>query len=151
MCLCVCVDDVPAASHLPALSTPSSASPRPTAAAAHRCQMLLPTPQGITSESLNADNQSAFWHNRYTLRSAYDPHTGLPRTAAAPGAGAGAAVHDVPAFLQAQKGLILSTGKYLNVMRQCRATPPRTLPLGTRLGELRLQRSSLRLCVRVCV
>jgi hypothetical protein len=43
--------------------------------------------------------------------------------------------HDVPVFLQRQKGIILNTGKYLNVMRQCQAKPPRTLPLGTHLGE----------------
>lgn len=45
------------------------------------------------------------------------------------------AQHDVPAFLQRQKLLILNTGKYLNVMRECAAKPPHTLPLGTHLGE----------------
>ena len=133
--------------------------------------------QEIKRESLNADNHSAFWHDRYTLRQAYDPVTGQPLTEALPqqptsGAAAAAAAsggaqqlgsssaaagtlaaagsaasspgkpqqqapprHDVPVFLRRQKALILNTGKYLNVMRECQATPPRTLPLGTRLGE----------------
>jgi hypothetical protein len=50
--------------------------------------------------------------------------------------------HDVPAFLQRQKRAVLDTGKYLNVMRQCGAEPPRTLPPGTRLGEALLPRGA---------
>ena len=113
--------------------------------------------QEITRDSLNADNQSAFWHNRYTLRFAYDamvPPAEPPPPATAAGAGSGGTTtaapavaapsvsrptpqlpHDVPAFLQRHKQHILDTGKYLNVMRQCKAEPPRTLPVGTRLGE----------------
>ncbi|PSC76155.1 Gamma-tubulin complex component 2 [Micractinium conductrix] len=109
----------------------------------------------ITRDSLNADNQSAFWHNRYTLRFAYDamvPPAEPPPPATAAGAGSGGTTtaapavaapsvsrptpqlpHDVPAFLQRHKQHILDTGKYLNVMRQCKAEPPRTLPVGTRL------------------
>lgn len=115
--------------------------------------------QSIARESLNADNQSAFWHDRYTLRPAYDSLTGqalgqqqqpaaAPMAATPAGAAAAAvaasrpalpAQHDVPVFLQRQKQLILNTGKYLNVMRECRASPPRTLPLGTHLGGLGLE------------
>lgn len=109
--------------------------------------------QSIKRDSLNADNQSAFWHDRYTLRLAYNsltgealvqpsgPATGVTGVPSTPAGAAGASArapsqpqYDVPIFLQRQKQLILNTGKYLNVMRECKATPPRTLPLGTHLG-----------------
>ncbi|KAL4425465.1 hypothetical protein ABPG75_009481 [Micractinium tetrahymenae] len=116
-------------------------------------EFMVQEDAGIKHDSLSADNQSAFWHDRYTLRPAYDSLTGEPLvqqpagaaagTAAVPPTPAGAAaaaarpppppLHDVPVFLQRQKQLILNTGKYLNVMRECKATPPRTLPLGTHL------------------
>ncbi|KAL4418839.1 hypothetical protein ABPG77_001502 [Micractinium sp. CCAP 211/92] len=106
----------------------------------------------IKRDSLNADNQSAFWHDRYTLRPAYDSLTGQALVQQPAGAAAGVAgmpptpagtatgparplhlLHDVPVFLQRQKQAILNTGKYLNVMRECKAAPPRALPLGAHL------------------
>lgn len=117
-------------------------------------QRPLPWLQTIKRDSLNADNQSAFWHDRYTLRPAYDSLTGQALVQQPAGAAAGVAgmpptpagmaagparplqpLHDVPVFLLRQKQLILNTGKYLNVMRECKAAPPRTLPLGAHLGR----------------
>lgn len=93
--------------------------------------------QDIGRESLTGDNQSAWWDERWVLRPAYNAETGAALVQPS-GAGGGAGPqpqHDVPAFLQRQKQLVLDTGKYLNVMRECTASPPRTLPLGTHLGE----------------
>jgi hypothetical protein len=107
--------------------------------------------QSIQRESLNADNQSAFWHDRYTLRLVYAPATaeGPEQPPPTPALGQQQPMqqqgrhpppqqYDVPAFLMRQRDLILNTGKYLNVMRECGTKPPRTLPLGTRLGALGL-------------
>jgi len=100
--------------------------------------------QDIGRESLTADNQSAYWHERWTLRPAFNPQTGDPLQQQGGTAAGPQPQHDVPAFLQRQKQLVLNTGKYLNVMRECAAQPPRTLPLGTHLGK----REGLVCCAR---
>ena len=41
----------------------------------------------------------------------------------------------MPRFLAAVREPILTTGKYLNVLRECGRKPPRTLPVGVHLGE----------------
>jgi hypothetical protein len=80
-------------------------------------------------DSLTSDGQAAFWHTRYMLRQSLDGRMGVP----AAGVG-GAPRHDVPAFLQRVKEAVLSTGKYLNVIRESGRAPARTLPLGAHLG-----------------
>lgn len=105
------------------------------AAVADASSCRPPWPQDIGRESHTADNQSAYWHERWTLRPAFDPQTGAPLLQQGSGSASQQPQHDVPAFLQRQKQLVLNTGKYLSVMRECAAQPPRTLPLGTHLGE----------------
>lgn len=87
--------------------------------------------QGVTRDALTPDGQAGFWHARYTLRPALDPRTGAP-AAAEPGSGGPG--HEVPVFLQRVKEAVLSTGKYLNIMRESGAAPARMLPLGVHLG-----------------
>eukprot|EP00887_Chlorella_sp_A99_P000883 scaffold5.g883.t1 len=94
-------------------------------------EFMVQEDSSIGRDSLNADSQSAFWHDRYTLRPALDPATGVPLTR--DGRPAGPPRADVPCFLARVEDAILTTGKYLNVMRECRRKPPRTLPVGVHL------------------
>jgi hypothetical protein len=83
--------------------------------------------QGIAKDSLDDGEESAYWGRRYALRQA-------------PAGGAGASVypstseHDVPLFLEACKGVILTTGKYLNAIRECGAQLRRPLPPDVHIG-----------------
>ena len=47
---------------------------------------------------------------------------------------AGAAVHDVPAILAEAKDSILTTGKYLNAIRECGREVQRPLPPDVHIG-----------------
>lgn len=51
-------------------------------------------------------------------------------------ASSGAAIHDVPLFLEEAKDTILMTGKYLNAIRECGRPVERPLPVDVHIGEL---------------
>jgi gamma-tubulin complex component 2 len=52
--------------------------------------------EGVSKETVADDSTTAYWATRYTLR---PPH--------------------VPSFLAREQGRVLTTGKYLNVLREC--------------------------------
>ncbi|KAF5833568.1 Spc98 family-domain-containing protein [Dunaliella salina] len=69
----------------------------------------------VGKDALTGNHQLAYWHERYTLR-----HS--PSTGAAAAAADGPLAHlDVPVFLQGCANLILTTGKYLNAIHECRS------------------------------
>ncbi|KAK9863562.1 hypothetical protein WJX84_003827 [Apatococcus fuscideae] len=96
------------------------------AEAAHS-EFMVQENEEIERDSLSADGQSAYWYFRYTLRRRLD--------------GNGQAVadergnphHDVPAFLEPHKALILNTGKCLNAIRECGRIVERPLPADVHL------------------
>lgn len=80
----------------------------------------LPPTQEIKRDSINAKGQSAFWHNRYTLRCAAqsgadarapprEVSSGYPGMSNL-GQGTPSATLDVPTFLDSLKNTILTTG-----------------------------------------
>lgn len=69
----------------------------------------------VGKDALTDNHQLAYWHERYTLRQS-------PSTEAAATAADGPLAHlDVPVFLQGCANLILTTGKYLNAIHECRS------------------------------
>ncbi|KAA6417682.1 MAG: Spc97 Spc98 family of spindle pole body (SBP) component, partial [Trebouxia sp. A1-2] len=78
--------------------------------------------QDISKDSVNKEDQSAYWYHRYSLRPLLDAqgHVSLTPT--------GAAVHDVPLMLAEAQDSILMTGKYLNAIRECGRQVVRPLP-----------------------
>ena len=90
-------------------------------------KLVLPL-QDITKDSVNKEDQSAYWYHRYSLRPLLDArgHVMLAPT--------GAAVHDVPLFLEEAKDSILMTGKYLNAIRECGRPVERPLPPDMHIG-----------------
>lgn len=86
--------------------------------------------QDITKDSVNKEEQSAYWYHRYSLRPLLDArgHVMLAPT--------GTAVHDVPLFLEEAKDSILMTGKYLNAIRECGRPVERPLPPYMHIGIL---------------
>lgn len=91
-------------------------------------EFMVQEDKSITKTALTSDGQAAFWHARYVLRQALDGRTGVPATEHG-----GEPLHEVPVFLQRMKEAVLSTGKYLNLMRESGQCPARTLPLGAHL------------------
>jgi gamma-tubulin complex component 2 len=69
----------------------------------------------ITTSDLSTERASSYWTDKFTIRLAHD---GAP---------------DVPTFLQGCLKEILSTGKYLDLIRTCGHTFDRPLRTGTRL------------------
>lgn len=88
---------------------------------------MLPL-QDINKDSLNKEDQSAYWYNRYSLRPLLDAQGNITL------AHTGAAVHDVPLFLDEAKDSILMTGKYLNAIRECGRPVERPLPPDVHIG-----------------
>lgn len=86
--------------------------------------------QDISKDSIDKNEQSAYWYHRYSLRPLLDPqgHVALTPT--------GAQLHDVPTLLADAQETILMTGKYLNAIRECGRTVERSLPAGTHVGML---------------
>lgn len=84
--------------------------------------------QDISKDSVNKEDQSAYWYHRYTLRPLLDArgHVML--------APSGAPLHDVPLFLEEAKDNILMTGKYLNAIRECGRPVERPLPPDVHIG-----------------
>lgn len=85
--------------------------------------------QDISKDSVNKEDQSAYWYHRYSLRPLLDAqgHVSLTPT--------GAAVHDVPLMLAEAQDSILMTGKYLNAIRECGRQVVRPLPFDVHIGE----------------
>ncbi|EIE26959.1 hypothetical protein COCSUDRAFT_46296 [Coccomyxa subellipsoidea C-169] len=91
----------------------------------------------IGRDSINAKGQSAFWHDRYTLRQAArdgaaaapvaDEFGGSYPAASRPREGTAAPL-DVPIFLDALKDTILTTGKHWNAIKECNRPIVRPLP-----------------------
>ena len=88
---------------------------------------MLPL-QDISKDSLNKEDQSAYWYHRYSLRPRLDAQGNVML------ASTGAAVHDVPLFLEEAKDSILMTGKYLNAIRECGRSVERPLPPDVHIG-----------------
>lgn len=88
---------------------------------------MLPL-QDINKDSLNKEDQSAYWYHRYSLRPLLDAQGNITL------AHTGAAVHDVPLFLDEAKDSILMTGKYLNAIRECGRPVERPLPPDVHIG-----------------
>ncbi|BDA43053.1 Gamma-tubulin complex component 2 [Coccomyxa sp. Obi] len=92
----------------------------------------------IKRDSINAKGQSAFWHNRYTLRQAAQSGAAArapPREASSGypgisklGEGTQSATLDVPTFLDSLKDTILTTGKHWNAIKECNCPVVRPLP-----------------------
>ena len=85
-------------------------------------EFLVREDQSIQTQDLTIDGTSAFWFDRWTLRLAVDPTTGSATGLA-----------EVPMFLIQAKEAILSTGKYINLVRSCGKQLERTLPIGVHL------------------
>ena len=96
--------------------------------------------QDITKDSVNKEDQSAYWYHRYSLRPLLDAkgHVMLAPT--------GTAVHDVPLFLEEAKDSILMTGKYLNAIRECGRPVERPLPPDMHIGTAIYASTYARLC-----
>ena len=92
------------------------------------CNMLLPE-QDVSKDSVDKNEQSAYWYHRYSLRPLLDPqgHVALTPT--------GAPLFDVPLLLAEAQETILMTGKYLNAIRECGRTVERSLPADVHVGE----------------
>ena len=84
--------------------------------------------QDINKDSVNKEDQSAYWYQRYSLRPLLDAQGNVTL------APSGAAVHDVPLFLEEAKDSILMTGKYLNAIRECGRPVERPLPSDVHIG-----------------
>lgn len=85
--------------------------------------------QDVTKDSLDKNEQSAYWYHRYSLRPLLDPqgHVALTPT--------GGALYDVPLLLSEAQETILMTGKYLNAIRECGRPVERSLPAVVHIGE----------------
>ncbi|DBA91460.1 hypothetical protein WJX77_003506 [Trebouxia sp. C0004] len=85
-------------------------------------EFMIQEHKDISKDSVNKEDQSAYWYHRYSLRPLLDAqgHVSLTPT--------GAAVHDVPLILAEAKDSILMTGKYLNAIRECGRQVVRPLP-----------------------
>lgn len=85
--------------------------------------------QDVTKDSLDKNEQSAYWYHRYSLRPLLDPkgHVSLTPT--------GAPLYDVPLLLSEAQETILMTGKYLNAIRECGRPVQRSLPADVHVGE----------------
>lgn len=90
--------------------------------------MVVTPLQDITKDSVNKEDQSAYWYHRYSLRPLLDPKGNVTL------APTGAAVHDVPLFLEEAKDSILMTGKYLDAIRECGQPVERPLPSNMHIG-----------------
>lgn len=97
----------------------------------------------INKNELSGDGGSAFWIERFVLRSALDPLTGAPMMKATGGSvshgvtttSTGPA-YDVPSFLERAQRAILDTGRCINLTKSCGgAQSERTLPVGVKLGK----------------
>ena len=84
--------------------------------------------QDVSKDSVSTNEQSAYWYQRYSLRPLLDPQGHVILTST------GAAVHDVPAILEDAKDSILTTGKYLNAIRECGREVERPLPPDVHIG-----------------
>lgn len=99
------------------------------------CEQQLPSTnymlllQDINKDSVNKEDQSAYWYQRYSLRPLLDAQGNVTL------AHTGAAVHDVPLFLEEAKDSILMTGKYLNAIRECGRPVERPLPPDVHIGR----------------
>ena len=93
-------------------------------------------PQGVTREGAHEDVGITFWNSRYALRTVRDAQ-GAPVTTAADAGRKGAPqpVPEVPIFLSGSRVTILTTGKYLNAIRECGRDVERPLPPETHLGD----------------
>lgn len=85
-------------------------------------EFMVQEHKDINKDSLNKEDQSAYWYHRYSLRPLLDAQGNITL------AHTGAAVHDVPLFLDEAKDSILMTGKYLNAIRECGRPVERPLP-----------------------
>ena len=86
--------------------------------------------QDISKDSVNKADQCAYWYHRYSLRPLMNPQGNVTLTAT------GAAVHDVPLYLEEAKDTILMTGKYLNAIRECGRPVERPLPPDVHIGDV---------------
>lgn len=84
--------------------------------------------QDINKDSISQDDQSAYWYHRYSLRPLLDAQGHVVLTSK------GAAVYDVPTILADAEDSILTTGKYLNAIRECGRQVLRPLPPDVHLG-----------------
>jgi len=121
------------------------------------CEGVLEDPHGefmvredkaVTKDALTEDKRSAYWYTRYTLRPA--PSAAATGTTTAPASREGSPARgaedpeqqegeqgaplDVPVFLQGCATMILTTGKYLNAMRECGRPMTVKLPAGQSLA-----------------
>eukprot|EP00891_Asterochloris_glomerata_P004229 jgi/Astpho2/4229/Aster-05189 len=89
---------------------------------------------GVTREGAHEDVGITFWNSRYALRTVKDAN-GAPVTTAADAGRKGAPqpVPEVPLFLSGSRVTILTTGKYLNAIRECGRDVERSLPPETHL------------------
>jgi len=94
-----------------------------------RGEFMVQEDKGVSKDALTADKQLAYWYNRYTLRLA-PGSSPAPSSASGDRAGLGL---DVPVFLQSHAGVILTTGKYLNAIRECGQPVVRPAALTARL------------------
>ncbi|KAL3137516.1 hypothetical protein ABBQ38_004802 [Trebouxia sp. C0009 RCD-2024] len=85
-------------------------------------EFMIQEHKDINKDSVNKEDQSAYWYQRYSLRPLLDAQGNVTL------AHTGAAVHDVPLFLEEAKDSILMTGKYLNAIRECGRPVERPLP-----------------------
>ena len=123
-------------SHLRQLLAPAAEAACPTPPSAPVFTTLSRLPQGVTREGAHEDVGITFWNSRYALRTVKDAH-GAPVTTAADAGQKGPPqpVPEVPLFLSGSRVTILTTGKYLNAIRECGRDVERPLPPETHLGE----------------
>ncbi|KAK9817974.1 hypothetical protein WJX72_005158 [[Myrmecia] bisecta] len=78
-------------------------------------EFMVQENKAVSKDSLSEDEQSAYWYHRYTLR----PAEAASKAGRSTGSAAADPPHDVPIFLEGSKTTILTTGKYLNAIREC--------------------------------
>lgn len=109
---------------------PWASSPAPSFATPPTCVLQHAVArQDVSKDSIDKNEQSAYWYHRYSLRPLLDPqgHVALTPT--------GAPLFDVPLLLAETQETVLMTGKYLNAIRECGRTVERSLPTDVHVGE----------------